>query len=338
MGQVVTDKLIEAFPRIMDVGYTREMEAQLDRIESHNKDWRETLKEFYDPFKIKLDHAHTTMTHAKAASEPAPHTCPKCGSPTEYRFGKNGRFLSCTAFNVPPVEVHPQGHDAPAAGPWWLHKAKGAARPKVLSEDGQEKVLWSKLTKDDKTKFQQLSDEMPDPCKYAAPIDAHGDPMEPELTDILCPEDGVLMIRRTGRFGPFLASSNYPEVQYIVKLDAKKGHVVLPKAPPMTTDILCPTCGEDSEATLYLRDSKRGLWLSCSRFPKCRGRVGFGKLEEDQQATLEKQWAEHLKDNPIPEIRTAAGHIIREDEEYLPIVAGGEPVGASDDAASFDAA
>jgi DNA topoisomerase-1 len=340
MGQVVTDKLIEAFPTIMDVGYTREMEAHLDEIESEHKDWRETLAEFYDPFKEKLERAHETMTHAKAVAEPAPHTCPKCGSPTEYRFGRNGRFLSCTAFNVPPVEVQPEGHDAPAGGgSWLLHKAKGKARPKVQTEDASEKILWTKLSKADKEKFQKLSDQMPEPCKYAAPIDAEGNPMEPELTDILCPEDGAPMIRRTGRFGPFLASSNYPDVQYILKLDPKKGHVVLPKAPPMTTDILCPTCGEDTEATLYLRDSKRGLWLSCSRFPKCRGRVGFNKLEDDKQSELEKAWKQHLAENPIPEIRTTSGHVITEDEQYLPIVVGGEPVGAiGDGETSFDAA
>jgi DNA topoisomerase-1 len=330
MGMIVTDKLIEAFPTIMDVGYTREMEAHLDEIESESKDWRDTLAEFYDPFKLKLANAHETMTHAKAVATPAPHTCPKCGAPTEYRFGKNGRFLSCTAFNVPPVEVSPEGHDAPAGGgKWLLHKAKGKARPKVQAEDAGAKIAWTKLSKADKEKFQKLSDQMPEPCKYAAPIDAEGNPMEPELTDILCPEDGRPMIRRTGRFGPFLASSNYPEVQYIVKLDPKKGHVVLPKAPPMTTDVLCPTCGEDTEATLYLRDSKRGLWLSCSRFPKCRGRVGFAKLEEDKQAELEKAWKAHLKDNPIPEIRTAAGHVIAEGEEYVPLVAG-EPVAAEE--------
>ena len=329
MGMVVTDKLIEAFPIIMDVGYTREMEAHLDEIESENKDWRDTLNEFYVPFKEKLDTAHETMTHAKAVSEPAPHICPTCGAATEYRFGRNGRFLSCTAFNVPPVEVNPEGHGKPTNGmKWMLYKGKGKARPKVQTEDTSEKILWSKLTKEDKAKFQALSDAMPEPCKYAAPIDAEGNPMEPELTDILCPEDGKPMIRRTGRFGPFLASSNYPEVQYIIKLDPKKGHVVLPKAPPMTTDIVCPTCGDETGATLYLRDSKRGLWLSCSRFPKCRGRVGFAKLDEDIQADLEKKWKRHLKENPIPEIRTTSGHVITEDEEYHPVVAGQEPATA----------
>ncbi|MEM9415974.1 MAG: DNA topoisomerase, partial [Planctomycetota bacterium] len=320
MGKVVTDMLVQAFPTILDVGYTREMEEHLDEIESKNKDWRQTLHEFYDPFKEALEHAHENLKHAKAETQPAPDDlkCPKCGAPTEYKFGKNGRFLSCTAFNVPPVEVAVEGHP----GTWYLHKAKGKARPKVMSEDQSEKVNWTKLAKDDQKTFMQLSDAMPEPCKYAAPIDADGRPMEPEQTDILCPDppigDGQPMIKRTGRFGPFLAAASYPDVQYIVKLNAKTGAVELPKPPPMHTDLTCSKC----ESMLYVRDSKRGLWLSCSSFPKCRGRESFGKLDEDRQAELEKLWKKHLKDNPLPEIRTKDGRVLEEGDNYIPIIAG----------------
>lgn len=324
LGMVVTDMLVEAFPTILSLGYTRELEQHLDEIESENKDWRQTLREFYDPFQSALAHAHENLKHAKAETIAAPDdlACPKCGSPTEYKFGKNGRFLSCTAFNVPPIPVDVEGHP----GKWFLHKAKGKARPKVTNEDQSDKVNWTKLTKDDQKTFMALSDEMPEPCKYAAPIDKEGRPMEPEQTDILCPDppvgDGKPMIKRTGRFGPFLAAATYPDAKYILKLNAKTGAVELPKVPPMTTDVLCPKCGEESEAMLYLRDSKRGLWLSCSRFPKCRGREGFAKLDEAKQKELEKQWSQHLKDNPLPEIRTATGHVIQEGEEYVPVIAG----------------
>ncbi|MEM1354701.1 MAG: DNA topoisomerase [Planctomycetota bacterium] len=271
LGMVVTDMLVEAFPRILDVGYTREMEQHLDEIESENKDWRQTLHEFYDPFRNALEHAHEHLQHAKAATQPAPYDCPLCGSGTMYRFGKNGRFLSCAAY--------------------------------------------------------------PD-CKYAAPIDREGKPQEPLQTDILCPPapigDGQPMIKRTGRFGPFLAAATYPEAKYILKLNPKTGAVELPKVPPMMTDVLCPKCGDETGATLYLRDSKRGLWLSCSRFPKCRGRESFAKLDEKKQKQLEKQWRQHLKDNPLPEIRTTSGHLIQEGEEYLPVIAGEEEeVGAA---------
>ena len=255
LGKVVTDKLLEAFPEIMNVGYTRKMEAELDEIEDASKDWRGLLREFYDPFREKLEEAHESMTHAKAETEPAEYECPTCGAPTCYRFGKNGRFLSCTRY--------------------------------------------------------------PD-CKYAAPIDREGRPKNPEETDILCPEDGQPLIKRDGRFGPFLASQNYPDVKFILKIDPKKGHVVLPKTDPMLTDIDCPKCGE---AKLYMRDSKRGYWLSCSRFPKCRGRLGWTKVDEEKQAELEKQWKEHERQHPVPTIRTTDGRVLQEGDEYIPQIA-----------------
>jgi DNA topoisomerase-1 len=255
LGKVVTDMLVEAFPTVMDVSYTRYMEDELDKIEADHHDWRKMLADFYGPFKNSLQQAHENLQHAKAATEPAPHLCPKCGSPTVYRFGKNGRFLSCATY--------PQ-------------------------------------------------------CDFAAPIDREGNPLQPELTDILCPECGSGMTKRTGRFGPFLGCVNYPQCKGIVKLDPKKHTVVLPKTPPLTTDLPCPKC----ESPLYLRTSKRGFWLSCSAFPKCRGRVAWSAVDEKKQAELEAAWNEHEKANPQPRIKTATGHVIAEDEQYLPKIQG----------------
>jgi len=322
LGLVVTDMLVKAFPNILSVGYTRELEAHLDEIESDNQDWRQTLRDFYDPFKDALEHAHENLMHAKAEVEMAPDElkCPKCGAPTCYRFGRNGRFLGCTKFDIPPVEVFPDGHK----GTYLLHKAKGKARPQIFIKDSSDKLGWMKLTKADKEAFQAISDNMPERCPYAAPIDRDGNPMEPEETDILCPDppvgDGKPMIKRTGRFGPFLAAASYPDAKYIVKLNAKTGYVELPKPPPMDTDLKCSKC----ESMLYVRDSKRGLWLSCSAFPKCRGREAFNKLEEDKQAELEKAWKKHLKDNPLPDIRTTSGRVLVEGDNYLPVIAGEE--------------
>src|SRR5207247_10038059 len=97
-GEVVTDKLIEAFPQLLDVGYTREMEKELDQIAYHDMDWIAMLEQFYGPFAEALEHAHETMKHAKAETRPAPYACPRCGSRTMYRFGKNGMFLSCASY------------------------------------------------------------------------------------------------------------------------------------------------------------------------------------------------------------------------------------------------
>lgn len=255
LGEVVTDKLIEGFPRLMEVGYTRQMETALDKIAEHQADWREMLGEFYQRFSDALEEAHEKITHAKAETQPAIYKCPECGSPTCYRFGKNGRFLSCTAY--------------------------------------------------------------PD-CNYAAPIDREGRPMLPERVNVACPEDNSPMILRTGRFGKFLASVNYPDIKYVVNLDRKE-RIKYPSPPALLTDLECPKCG----APLNLRRGKRGPWLGCSKFPKCRGRMAWGKLDEAKQKQLEVALANHERDNPQPVIRTLDGRVIEEGTPISELVVPG---------------
>jgi DNA topoisomerase I len=244
-GEVVTDKLIEGFPQLMDVGYTREMEKELDQIAYHDMDWIDMLTQFYGPFSEALEHAHENMKHAKAETQPARYACPKCGSPTVYRFGKNGMFLSCSTY--------------PA-------------------------------------------------CDYAAQIDREGHPMLPERVNVACPEDGSPMVLRTGRFGKFLASVNYPEVKCVVNLD-KKEQIKYPAVPPLRVEELkCEKCG----SAMNLRRGKRGPWLGCSTFPKCKGRLPWTKLEEPVQKRLEKALEQHEKANPQIVIKTLDGKVIPE--------------------------
>ncbi len=100
------------------------------------------------------------------------------------------------------------------------------------------------------------------------------------------------MVLRNGRFGPFLASVNYPDVDYVINID-KKGQLKYPTPPPLLTDLPCPKC----ESPLNLRRGKRGPWLGCSTFPKCRGRSAWTKLPEEKreelQKALEKEEATH---------------------------------------------
>lgn len=256
LGEVVTDKLIEAFPELMDVGYTRQMERELDSVEDASVDWVAMLRSFYDHFSAALEQAHDGMSHAKAEIQPAPYKCPKCGARTCYRFGKNGRFLSCTRY--------------------------------------------------------------PD-CDYAAPIDRRGRPMLPERVDVVTPEDGSSMELRNGRFGPFLASINYPASSFVLNLD-KRGNVKYPSVPPFEVPveegIKCPNCS----SPLNLRRGKRGPWLGCSRFPKCRGRVSWAgkELSDELRASLEVRLAEHEKLHPVPVIKRHDGSVI---PEGTPVVA-----------------
>ncbi len=52
------------------------------------------------------------------------------------------------------------------------------------------------------------------------------------------------MIKRVGRFGPFLGCSGYPECKVIQNVDKKTGLPLPPKPPPVDTGLLCPKCGK----------------------------------------------------------------------------------------------
>ena len=117
---------------------------------------------------------------------------------------------------------------------------------------------------------------------------------KPKETGVKCPVCGEgHMLLRNGRFGPFLACSNYPKCNTLLNL-SKQRHIEPIKTPPFTTDLECPKCG----APMYLRTGKRGLWLGCSKFPKCRGRLSWNSLDEATQTRLEKTMDEHLAAHP----------------------------------------
>ncbi|MBZ0173303.1 MAG: topoisomerase DNA-binding C4 zinc finger domain-containing protein, partial [Phycisphaerales bacterium] len=256
LGEVVTTKLIEAFPDLLSVGYTRDMESKLDKVEDDHLDWIAMLEAFYGPFRESLTRAEEELKHAKAEILPAPeqYRCQKCESSLVYRFGKNGRFLSCSTY--------------------------------------------------------------PD-CDYACPCDRDGKPRPAEWVNIRCPKTGRPMIRKTGRFGPFvttmLEDGEGPEAGIILNID-KKGHVTAPSPPALLTDLPCPTC----ESPLNLRDGLRGPWLGCSRFPKCRGRGKWAELEAEKKEALEKALAAHMREHPIPVIETLDGRRLT-DENGKPV-------------------
>ncbi|MEO0629339.1 MAG: topoisomerase DNA-binding C4 zinc finger domain-containing protein, partial [Planctomycetota bacterium] len=84
--------------------------------------------------------------------------------------------------------------------------------------------------------------------------------------------------------------------------------------PQLETDLPCPTC----ESPLNLRDGARGPWLGCSRFPKCRGRGKWSELDESKQKELELALKNHMKEHPLPILRTLDGEALT-DEKGKPL-------------------
>ncbi|MHC5061768.1 MAG: type I DNA topoisomerase [Planctomycetota bacterium] len=223
VADVVTDKLCEFFPNIMDIAFTRHMEDQLDKIEEQHIDWVGVLKEFYAPFKESLAKATEEMKHAKAETTPSEYTCPKCKQPMVYRFGKNGRFLSCSAY--------------------------------------------------------------PD-CKFAAPCDKDGKLLEEKESEHKCPKCEQPMIQKHGRFGPFLGCSGYPDCKTILGID-KEGNILPPKPPPEPTGIKCYKC---KTGELVVRQSKKGPFIGCNKFPKCRTIISMKQVDNLKKLQAEGKW------------------------------------------------
>jgi DNA topoisomerase-1 len=89
---------VKSFPRILDVAFTARMEAELDRIEDGEADWRKSMAEFYGPFKEALEKAAKEMKNVKAEETPTDLVCEKCSKPMIIKWGKMGKFLACTGY------------------------------------------------------------------------------------------------------------------------------------------------------------------------------------------------------------------------------------------------
>ena len=97
LGQVVCEQLTGHFPDIMDPDFTAQLEQQLDDVANGKLEWVPLLKEFYGPFKERLDRAMEEMPRVKV-EEPTDEICEVCGRPMVIKHGKFGQFLSCTGF------------------------------------------------------------------------------------------------------------------------------------------------------------------------------------------------------------------------------------------------
>jgi len=98
LGKLITDKLVEHFPEVMDVGFTSQMEEELDQIED-GLNWLKVLRGFYERFEPALRRAEEKMKSSKEGNISG-FDCPNCGKPLVYRWSKGGRFLGCSGFPV----------------------------------------------------------------------------------------------------------------------------------------------------------------------------------------------------------------------------------------------
>jgi DNA topoisomerase-1 len=80
-----------------------------------------------------------------------------------------------------------------------------------------------------------------------------------DLESTPCPECGGQLTVKSGRFGPFIACTNYPECKYTKPLKRDK-------VPDRPTDEICQVCG----APMVIKTGRYGEFLACTRYPECK--------------------------------------------------------------------
>jgi DNA topoisomerase I len=95
LGFKVNDMLVEYFPKILDVNFTASIEEKLDEVEEGTLSRNNVLKEFYLPFKESLDFAQANIVKEVITTD---QVCDKCGKPLIVKWGRRGKFLSCSGF------------------------------------------------------------------------------------------------------------------------------------------------------------------------------------------------------------------------------------------------
>ncbi len=261
LGKVVTDKLVQHFPKVFDLSFTAHMEDQLDKVEDSQAEWTEVLEEFYKPFKVQLEAATENM---EKAAEPSEYKCEACGMDMIYKVNKNGRFLACTGY-PDCKKTHPVDKD----GVKQERKEVDAECPKCSKSMILRRSRFGP--------FLGCSD-YPE-CKGTMPCDAEGNPKrkvtEAELAET-CEDCGAKMAVKWKGMRAFLGCTRYPECKGTGSLPDDVYLEPPPKAEPKDAGVDCPKCGKK----MLIRSGRRGEFIACSGYPKCRNALDLSKLED----------------------------------------------------------
>ncbi len=203
LGRTVWNLLEQVFSDIFNVDFTAQMESELDRVESGEDAWADVVGEFYRPFKSRLDDVEGRIEDLKQSLiKETRIPCERCGSVMVEKWGRNGRFLACSAypkckFSRPVEGEEPQEFDV---------KCVECGAPMLLKHGRFGQFLGCS--------------NYPE-CKTTMPLP----------TGVACPQencDGALVKRRSKRGRTFYGCTRYPECSY----------AIWDKPVPVT----CPSC------------------------------------------------------------------------------------------------
>ncbi|HEY6147199.1 MAG TPA: DNA topoisomerase, partial [Thermoanaerobaculia bacterium] len=258
LGRTVIELLVPFFDDFFETSYTARMEERLDDVEEGKISWKKALTEFDETFTHDRDRALDEMVSGKAGiplgqarrllSFPVvpqiSEKCPQCGKKLKLRMGKNGLFVACSGYpgctftqNIPDPD-----EDVVDSAELETRTCEECGSPMKL------RVSRTGSTFLGCTAYPR--------CRNVVNVVMAGGKAEAkpdEPTGETCPVSGHPLIRRYGRYGPYIACSGYPACRY------------KPPKPVKDTGARCP---KDGGAIVERRGRFRPFY-GCANYPKC---------------------------------------------------------------------
>ena len=98
LGEAVNDMMKKAFPTIVDVSFTANMESLLDSVGEGTINWKTVVENFYPDLDQAVKQAEASLEKVTIADEVTDVICEQCGRNMVVKYGPHGKFLACPGF------------------------------------------------------------------------------------------------------------------------------------------------------------------------------------------------------------------------------------------------
>jgi len=98
LGEVVNHIMTEAFPSIVDVDFTANMEFLLDKVAEGAVNYKTVVRNFYPDLEIAVQNAQQELEKVNIEDEVSDVVCDQCGRMMVIKYGPHGKFLACPGF------------------------------------------------------------------------------------------------------------------------------------------------------------------------------------------------------------------------------------------------
>lgn len=98
LGEAVNQIMEQAFPVIIDVNFTANLESLLDKIGEGSIEWKVVVRNFYPDLDAAVKKAETELQSIKIEDEVTDEICDVCGRHMVVKYGPHGKFLACPGF------------------------------------------------------------------------------------------------------------------------------------------------------------------------------------------------------------------------------------------------